>query len=211
MIDLSTIALFLPASLALSIVPGPAVLYIMSRSVDQGRRAGVLSAWGVGVGGLLHVIAATLGLSALLVTSATAFAMLKYAGAVYLIVLGLRTMRTRSEPNQRSVVIPRSLSRLFWQGVVVQVLNPKVALFFLALLPQFVDPSRGAVPLQTLLLGAIFVATGFCTDSGYAVLASTAGRRMKGNRRIVRRQRLVTGSVYVGLGLTTAFAGVERT
>ncbi len=211
MIDLSTIALFLPATLALLVVPGPAILYIMTRSINQGRRAGILSALGVGVGGLMHVVAATVGLSTLLVASASAFSVVKYVGAAYLIVLGIRTLRTRGQAYHGSVTISASLWRIFWQGAIVQIFNPKVALFFLAFLPQFVDPFRGAVALQTLFLGGLFVATGICTDSAYAMLASAAGRRMQSSPRFVRRQRLMTGSIYLGLGLTTAFAGVEKT
>ena len=206
----STLALFLVAALALLVVPGPSVLYIVARGIDQGRLAALASALGVGTGSLVHVAAATLGLSALLASSAAAFAIVKYLGAAYLIGLGIKTLLTRKETGRATVRAPRSLRRIYSQGVVVQVLNPKVALFFLAFLPQFIDPARGSVAVQTLLFGGLLVGMGVFTDGGYALLAGSAGAWLAGNARFLRAQRYVAGSVYLGLGITTAFAGVGR-
>src|SRR5215470_9867626 len=163
------------AALILLLTPGPAVLYIVTRSVDQGRKAGLASVFGVEVGNSVHVLAATLGLSALLLTSALAFSIVKYAGAGYLIYVGIRTLM---RPVVTEVSMNRSqknLRQIFSQGFIVATLNPKTALFFLAFLPQFVDGTRGSVSLQFLMLGLIFVAMGFTTDSIYALLSGKAG------------------------------------
>jgi threonine/homoserine/homoserine lactone efflux protein len=210
--DASTLAVFVVAALALLVVPGPAVLYIVARGIDQGRRAGLVSALGVQVGSLVHVAAATLGLSALLVSSAVAFSLVKYAGAAYLIVLGVRTLARReaSRPVAAPAPAPAPLARVFAQGVLVNVLNPKTALFFFAFLPQFVDPARGAVAGQTLLFGCLLVALGVVSDGLYAVLAGSVGGWLKGNARFLRRQRYVVGGVYIGLGVTTALADTRK-
>jgi threonine/homoserine/homoserine lactone efflux protein len=158
----------------------------------------------------MHVIAATLGLSALLLSSALAFTMVKYLGAAYLIYLGLRTLFTR-EASQASVSSqPQSLRRIFTQGVVVATLNPKTALFFVAFLPQFVDPSGGAITNQMLVLGCIFVLLALLSDSMYALLAGTVGQWLKGSRSVRRAERYVIGSVYIGLGVTAAFADTRK-
>jgi threonine/homoserine/homoserine lactone efflux protein len=204
--ETSTLLLFGAAALALIVVPGPAVLYIVAQSIDRGRLAGVVSALGVAVGGLVHVAAAAIGLSSLLVSSATAFSVVKYAGAGYLIGLGLWTLlRGRGEA---SAAMPRErkLSRRFWQGVVVNVLNPKTALFFFAFLPQFVDPERGSAALQIGVLGLVFVLLAVTSDSVWALAAGTASARLRGNRRFLAVQRYVSGSVFLGLGALTAVA-----
>ena len=206
----STLAVFVLAAVALLITPGPAVLYIVARSVEQGRWAGLVSALGVHVGTLVHVAAAALGLSALLVSSALAFDIVKYLGALYLIYLGIRRLFTSDAAAAASAAAPRSLRRLFAQGIVVNILNPKTALFFLAFLPQFADPSRGQLGLQILGLGLIFVGLGVVSDGLYAVLAGTAGGWLKQGGRFLRVERYVTGGVFVGLGLTAAFAGTGR-
>ena len=206
----STLAVFVLAAVALLVTPGPAVLYIVTRSVEQGRWAGLVSALGVHVGTLVHVAAAALGLSALLVSSALAFDIVKYLGALYLIYLGIRRLLTSDAAAAASAAAPRSLRRLFAQGIVVNILNPKTALFFLAFLPQFADPSRGQLGLQILGLGLIFVALGVVSDGLYAVLAGTAGGWLKQGGRFLRVERYVTGGVFVGLGLTAAFAGNGR-
>ena len=192
------------ASLALAVVPGPAVLYIVARSVDQGRGAGLVSALGIGTGGLVHVVAATIGLSSLLASSATAFTVVKYAGAVYLIVLGVRRLLTREHVPDETARPPRARRRLFRDGVVVNVLNPKTALFFLAFLPQFVDPEAAAPPLQILVLGLIFVAIALCSDSMWALAAGTLGGWLRRSRWYLGVKRWVTGTVFVGLGVSTA-------
>jgi len=204
--DSSTLLVFGAAALALIVVPGPAVLYIVAQSIDRGRVAGVVSALGVAAGGLVHVTAAAVGLSSLLVSSATAFNVVKYAGAVYLIGLGLWTILRR--PDEPSVELPkeRRLSRRFWQGVVVNILNPKTALFFFAFLPQFVDPDKGSAALQIGVLGLVFVALAVTSDCAWALAAGTASHRLRGSRRFLAVQRYVSGSVFVGLGALTATA-----
>lgn len=207
---LSTVALFLLAALGLLLIPGPSVLYIITRSVGQGRRAGLVSVLGVELASLTHVAAAALGLSALLMTSALAFSVVKYVGAAYLIYLGVRTLLAREASQRAPVPAPKSFSQLFAQGFLVNLLNPKTALFFYAFLPQFVDPARGAVTGQILLLGALFVLLASCTDSLYSLLGSTMGRRLTRNAWFRQSQRYITGSVYILLGATAAFAGSEK-
>jgi threonine/homoserine/homoserine lactone efflux protein len=169
---LATLAVFVVAVVALLPVPGPVVLYSVTRSLEQGRRAGLLSTVGVGIGNLCRVLAATLGLSALLASSATAFAVVKYAGAAYLVYLGIRALLDRSGETQVGTPASIPLRRVFSQGFVVALLNPKTSLFFLAFLPQFVDPVPGDAPSQAMLLGTIFVILGICTDTAYAFLAA---------------------------------------
>jgi threonine/homoserine/homoserine lactone efflux protein len=204
--DPSTLALFMLASLALAVVPGPAVLYIVAQSVDQGRPAGLVSALGIGTGGLVHAVAATVGLSSLLASSATAFTIVKYAGAAYLILLGIRRLLTREEVGEEALQPPRANRQIFRDGVVVNVLNPKTALFFLAFLPQFVDPGASAATLQILLLGLIFVVIAFCSDSLWALAAGTLGSWLRRSRWYLGVKRWVTGTVFVGLGLSTVKA-----
>jgi threonine/homoserine/homoserine lactone efflux protein len=209
MVDVSSLAMPFFASLALVIVPGPAVLYIITRSVDQGRAAGFTSAAGIATGGLVHVAGAALGLSAIIASSSIAFSALKYFGAAYLIFLGIRTLLTKPDPLSATARSPRSMRNLYSQGVVVQALNPKVALFFLAFLPQFIDPSRGSVVNQTLVLGAMFITLGLCTDSLYAFVAGGAGEWLRRQAAFGSVQRYAAGSVFIGLGLTTALSGAK--
>jgi threonine/homoserine/homoserine lactone efflux protein len=204
--DPSTLALFMLASLALAVVPGPAVLYIVAQSVDQGRLAGLVSALGIGTGGLVHAVAATVGLSSLLASSAMAFTIVKYAGAGYLILLGIRRLLTREEAGDEALQPPRANRQIFRDGVVVNVLNPKTALFFLAFLPQFVDPGASTATLQILLLGLIFVVIAFCSDSMWALAAGTLGSWLRRSRWYLGVKRWVTGTVFVGLGLSTVKA-----
>jgi threonine/homoserine/homoserine lactone efflux protein len=201
-----TLALFAVAALALIVVPGPAVLYIVAQSIDRGRVAGLVSALGVAVGGLAHVTAAAVGLSALLVSSATAFTVVKLAGAAYLIGLGLVTLFRRTKREDVEVPPERRLRRIFAQGIVVNVLNPKTALFFLAFLPQFVDPGRGTVALQFVVLGLTFVLLAVLSDAVWALAAGTASERLRASRRFLAVRRYVSGSVFVGLGALTAAA-----
>jgi threonine/homoserine/homoserine lactone efflux protein len=203
-----TLLVFASAALALLVVPGPAVLYIVTRSIDQGRTAGIVSVAGIHVGSLVHVAAAAFGLSAILASSALAFGVVRYAGAAYLIVLGIKTLRAKRESDDsREAGPPRSLRRIFWQGAVVNVLNPKTALFFLALLPQFVDVERGAVWLQMLVLGLAFILLGLCSDGAYALVAARAGRWLRSSVRFRRAQRYVTGGVFLSLGAAAAISG----
>src|SRR5262249_16697836 len=208
MLDPTTLGLFLTAATILLITPGPAVLYIVARSVDQGRLAGIVSVLGIELGTLVHVVAAAFGASALLMSSALAFDALKYAGALYLVYLGVRTLLRREEPVAVAGAPPRkSLGAIFLQGAFVNVLNPKTALFFLAFLPQFVSPARGSVALQVVALGLVFMALSFVTDGTWAVAAGSAGRFLRGHTGFLRAQRYVAGTVYLGLGVATAVAG----
>ena len=203
---LSTLAVFCAAGLALIVVPGPAVTYIVTQSIDKGRRAGLVSALGIATGGLVHVTAAVVGLSALIASSASAFTVVKLVGAAYLVVLGVRRLFSRDDDPPEQSPEPAEHSRLFVQGVVVNILNPKTALFFLAFLPQFVDPNRGSVALQAGILGAIFVAMAVVSDSTYAIAAAALSDRLRNSLRARRIQRWVSGTIFVALGATAAFA-----
>jgi threonine/homoserine/homoserine lactone efflux protein len=205
--DLGSLAVFVIAALALLVVPGPAVLYVVTRSIHQGRRAGLASVLGIHVGTLVHIGAATAGLSALILSSAVAFTAVKIAGAAYLVGLGVWTLLSRRAEAEVAVGGERRLRRVFAQGIVVNVLNPKTALFFLAFLPQFVNPNAGTPALRIAFLGLLFGALGLVTDSIWAIAAGTAGRVLRGSRKFLRVQRYVAGTVYLGLGAVTALAG----
>jgi len=192
------------AALILLLTPGPAVLYIIARSMDQGRLAGFVSVLSIESGNSVHVLAATLGLSAILMSSALAFSIVKYLGAAYLVYLGIRRLLARDQEHEIARVQHQSLQRIYSQGVLVATLNPKTALFFLAFLPQFVNPSVGSVSLQLLMLGGLFVTMAIITDSMYALLASTAGGWLKRNQSFLQAEKYVVGSVYIGLGVTAA-------
>jgi threonine/homoserine/homoserine lactone efflux protein len=202
--DSTAVWLFCGAALALLAIPGPAVLYIVVQSAEQGRRVGLASVAGIHLGTLVHVAAATAGLSALIVTSAVAFSVVKYAGAAYLVYLGVRKLLERT-PVEHGERRREPLRRAFLRGIVVNVLNPKTALFFLAFLPQFVDPGRGAVWSQVLILGLLFVALGLVSDSLYALAAGTVGALLRRRRSALR---IGSGVVYIGLG--AAAAAVRR-
>jgi threonine/homoserine/homoserine lactone efflux protein len=209
--EASTLALFLAATVALLVVPGPAVLYIVAQSVDGGRRAGLVSMLGIQAGALVHIAAAAVGLSSLLVSSAVAFETVKYVGAAYLVFLGIRRLLARDDAEEIRVRRERSLRRLFAQGALVNVLNPKTALFFFAFLPQFVDPDAGYAALQIALLGVLFIAVAVVSDGAYAIVAGSAGGWLRESRAFARAQRYVSGTVFVGLGVATALSGSRRT
>jgi threonine/homoserine/homoserine lactone efflux protein len=200
--DSTSLWLFGLAALALLAIPGPAVLYIVVQSAEQGRRVGLASVAGVHLGTLVHVAAASAGLSALIVASSLAFSVVKYAGAAYLVYLGVRKLLAQ-DPQTRVEREHEPLRRAFARGAIVNVLNPKTALFFLAFLPQFVAPDRGGVWSQALLLGFVFVALGFVTDSLYALAAGTVGGLLRRRRNAVRYG---SGVVFIALGATAAFA-----
>ena len=210
--DATTFAVFALACLAFLAIPGPSVFYIVTRSLVQGRRAGVTSMLGVQVGGLVHVVAAAFGVSALIASSATAFTVVKYAGAAYLVFLGVRKLLTRDIPEDVEIEprTPRSTAELFGHGVVVNVLNPKTALFFLAFLPQFVDPDAGPVAPQMLVLGTLLVGLGVLSDGTYALVAAGAGNKLRSAARARRRLEKISGGVFVALGLAAAFAGEPK-
>jgi threonine/homoserine/homoserine lactone efflux protein len=202
----STIALFLLAATALAVVPGPAVAYIVTQSIDQGRRAGLVSALGVASGGVVHVAAATVGLSALIASSATAFTVVKLVGAAYLIVVGIRRILSGDTEEPKSRALRAPLRRVYRQGVIVNVLNPKTALFFLAFLPQFIDPARGAVWPQVAVLGVIFVSVAVLSDMTYALVSDAIAGRIRRTGTGARIRRWLTGGVFVALGITAAVA-----
>ena len=184
------------------------MFYVVGRSIGFGRSAGVVSALGIAVGTCVHVSAAAIGLSALLMSSAIAFGIVKYLGAAYLIYLGVQKIRREESLDEFSASAARTgLSRVFGQGIIVNILNPKTALFFFAFLPQFVNPSRGPVATQILFLGLLFAAMGVVSDSLWGLFAGTIADRLRGNSRWSRRQRYVSGGMLISLGLATAVSG----
>lgn len=197
---LHDIVTFAVASLALLVIPGPAVIYILNRSVADGREVGLAAVAGLELGNLVHVLAASVGLSAVLATSATAFNVVKWLGAGYLIFVGIRTLLVRPAAIE-GLSGSMSRRRSFLQGIVVNTLNPKVALFFVSYLPQFIDSDQGAAWSQALVLGVIFVAIGCITDASYALMASALRTVLVNGRSLPFVQRYVAGSVFIGLGL----------
>jgi threonine/homoserine/homoserine lactone efflux protein len=207
----TTLLAFAATALVLLLIPGPAVLYIVSQSVEHGRRPGLVATLGVHAGTMVHIAAAALGHSAILVSSSLAFGAVRLIGAAYLIYLGLRTLLDRSggegaAPAAREV----RLARIFRQGVLVNVTNPKTALFFFAFLPQFVDPHGAAVPEQIVALGLTFALLGLVTDSLWGIAAGSAAGWVKGRSAVRSVQRWITGCVFIGLGVATALVGSER-
>ena len=205
----SSLLLFVTGAALLLVIPGPAVTYVVSRSIGHGRASGLVSVLGIAVGTLLQVTAATLGLSVLLASSVLAFQFIKYLGAAYLIYLGIRTLRRDDWQLLQAASGERRLLRIFAQGVLVNLLNPKTALFFLAFLPQFVDPSLGHPSLQIFQLGVLFALMGWISDSVWAVLAGTVAERFRSNFRLRRAQRNVSGGALIALGLASAFSGAK--
>lgn len=210
-VEPGTLFTFALGALALILVPGPNVMFIVTQSVTRGRQAGLVSALGVEIGSVVHVTAAVLGLSAVLASSATAMTVIKFGGAAYLVFLGLRVLFDRSAVHE-DVLAPqeRHLSRLFLHGFLVNLFNPKVALFFLAFLPQFVDPSRGSVAAQLMLLGLVFCSVGFCCDSIYAIVSGKGGAWIRGQGNFGRYQRYFTAIVYFALALVALTTRVDR-
>lgn len=193
------------AGLALNVAPGPDMLYVAARSTSEGRSAGIVSSLGIATGTLVHITAVALGLSALLATVPVAYAVVRIGGAVYLMYLGVRAFASHS-PGPMQQVARAPLAAIFRQGVITNVLNPKVALFFLAFLPQFVDPSRGSPAAQIVVLGLIFDTSGTLVNVAVALGASGAAERMRANRRMGNIMRKVTGTVFIGLGMRLALS-----
>ncbi len=202
--DLNALLVFIAAGLLLNITPGPDVLYIVGRSIGQGRIAGLVSVLGISTGCLFHVASAALGLSALMFALPLAYDAVRYAGAAYLVWLGVRALVSKSSPLHVQRVEPERLGRVFRQGVVTNVLNPKVALFFLAFLPQFTDPARGPVSLQIALLGLIFIGNGTIVCIGYALAASWLGEWLKSRCDVAMWLNRAMGALFVGLGVRLA-------
>jgi threonine/homoserine/homoserine lactone efflux protein len=207
MLELSSVYVFLLAALGLLLVPGPAVLYIVTRSVAHGRKAGLASVLGIELATLCHAAAAAFGLSAILLASSLAFSLVKYLGAGYLVYLGIRTIFTKSASSTRDDSPAPSLSQMFRKGFLVNLLNPKTALFFYAFLPQFVNPARGSSILQILFLGALFVLLATITDSSYALVSSGVGRMIAQRAGFPRIQKYITGGIYISLGVAAAVSG----
>jgi threonine/homoserine/homoserine lactone efflux protein len=203
---LETVLLFMTAALALNMTPGPSVMYVMSRSLGQGRTAGLVSALGLGTGSLLHAVAATLGLSVVIAYSPAAYAMLKYLGAAYLVYLGVTILRQRTIQLAEVGPAGLSLARVYWQGALTEILNPKIAVFFLSFLPQFVDPSRGSVAGQTLFFGLLFHVTGVPINMAVAVLGSSIAAWFARNPLWERIRNGLAGLVLIGLGVRLAFS-----
>lgn len=206
--DWSTLGLFTLASLALVTTPGPNTLYIITRSVQQGRWAGIVSCCGIAVGTLCHITAAAIGVSTLLLSSALLFSLVQYAGAAFLCYLGIKTMLTPAqavanvEPGQA-----KGLGTIFGQAVAVNLLNPKTTLFFTAFLPQFVNPVHGAIVTQILILGTLLVTLGTMSDMTYVLVAGRLGRWLQSSHRFWQNQRYLAGAVYMGIGIAAALTG----
>jgi threonine/homoserine/homoserine lactone efflux protein len=205
--DTQTLALFAFASFVLVIVPGPAVVYILTRSVSQGRTAGLVSAVGVNTGSLVHVLAAVAGLSIVLARSAVIFNAIKWAGVVYLAWIGIRTLTSDDSTFTESPTAHSSLHKIFSQGVLVNILNPKVAVFFLAFLPQFVDPGAANPELQSLVLGLLLIAIGLVSDSLYAIVGGSIGDLFRARPRLARLTRIGAGCTYLSLAGIAALTG----
>jgi len=205
----SSLILFLTGAVIILVIPGPAVMYVVSRSIGHGRAAGLVSVMGIVVGTLFHVVLATLGLSALLASSALAFQVVKYVGAAYLVYLGIRTLRRGDGNFVNAANGDTRLTPILAQGALVNLLNPKTALFFLAFLPQFVDPSRGHATLQIFELGVLFALMGWFSDSLWALAAGTVADHFRRSVRLRRRQRNLSGGTLIVLGLASAFCGTK--
>jgi threonine/homoserine/homoserine lactone efflux protein len=209
--SLSTYVLFIGTCLVLLAIPGPAVLYVVSRSVDQGRNAGLASVAGIATGTVVHVTLATIGLSSLVLASKVAFDAVRFAGAAYLIYLGVRRLLTRHEEEGPHVRAPRTVRDLYTQGLVVNLLNPKTIVFIFAFIPQFVALDEGHVWFQVLVLGLTFATLGAMSDSLYAIVAGSVADRLRGTPLVARVERWFGGAVLVGLGVTSAVFAPHRT
>jgi threonine/homoserine/homoserine lactone efflux protein len=208
--SLNTYLLFIATALALLAIPGPAVLYVVGRSIDQGRTAGLASVLGITTGTIVHITAATVGLSSLVLASKVAFDAVRYVGAAYLVLLGIRRLLTRAEEEAAGVRPPRTLRRLYTQGIVVNLLNPKAIVFIFAFIPQFVDVGAGHAWLQILLLGLTFAGLGLMSDSLYAIVAGTVADRLRGTPLVARVERWFGGTVLIGLGVASALVAPNR-
>lgn len=207
MISLNDFLLFAFASLVLNITPGNDMLYVATRSTSQGIRAGIVSALGIAGGCIAHLVAAVVGLSAIIANSAIAFDIIKYIGAAYLVYLGIRSFLSKQNTfNIKSAVQKKSLPKLFWQGVLTNMLNPKVALFFLAFLPQFIHPEKGNTALQILLLGLWFNFSGTIVNSTVALLFGKFGNWLADKHAFIKWQNKITGLLLVGLGIKVALS-----
>ena len=202
--DFSALGAFFAAAFLLNIAPGPDMLYVIGRSIGQGRRAGTVSALGIFVGCLVHIFVAVVGLAALLRSSPLAYSIVRYAGAGYLVYLGVRVLLQRTSALDAPEIQSAPLGQIFTQGVITNVLNPKVALFFLAFLPQFIQPQRGSVALQIIVLGLIFDVGGTLVNLAVAQAGGRLGDAIKQHSGLARLQKWFTGTVFIGLGMRVA-------
>jgi len=205
--DIKSLSIFIAAAAILLITPGPAVLYIVTRSIHQGRAAGIISVLGIAAGTLFHVAFAAFGISAILLSSSLAFNIVKYTGAAYLIYFGIKSILTKDVSKGSITFEKKKLSKVFYQGILVNLLNPKTALFFFAFLPQFINADNGNIVSQILFLGFLFVVMGIFSDGIWAWLAGSLGNWLRKNLRILHYQKYFSGIVYLALGVTTAFSG----
>lgn len=205
----ASFGLFLTAAFILAVSPGPGMLYVLARSLRGGRREGIASSLGTALGGLGHVLAASLGFSVILATSAVAFGAVKYTGATYLIYLGLRTLLREEGQHHDTPLAGGDTRRAFRQGIVTEALNPKTARFFLAFLPQFINPAAAAIP-QLILIGGLSVLLNTSADLVVALLAGPIGSRLQTSARFHRGQRAASGGALIGLGAYVAVSGSER-
>ncbi len=210
----NTLLGFSAASLILLVIPGPGVMYIVTRSATQGRRAGFVSVAGIHLGTVVHIVAAMIGVSAVLAASATAFSIVKFVGAAYLVWLGIESLRNfrKGQVDQATPSLEvRSLGRVFADGVILNVLNPKTAIFFLSFMPQFVDPATAHPVRDVAVLGALFICLGFISDGVYAAAGGWVGGRLRRSQRLQRRKDALAGVTYLGLGAATALSGNRST
>ncbi|MED4585034.1 LysE family translocator [Brevibacillus choshinensis] len=205
MFTISTLSTFIIIVIGLFLIPGPAVLLTATRTVQGGRQAGIMAGLGIATGDFIHTLCAAIGLSAILMTSATAFQVVKFAGAGYLLYLGIRSMLEKPTDPSLPQVAPMSTLRMYSQAILIEVLNPKTALFFLAFLPQFVHPENGASFLQFLVLGLLFVALSIMYTTLIAVSVRQLGRLVKRVPWMGRWSGKFVGVIYIGLGLKVAF------
>ncbi|WP_103067988.1 LysE family translocator [Aquimarina sediminis] len=202
--DFESIMFFLAAASVLILIPGPSVLYIMARSMEQGYKAGIVSVLGIGVGSLIHVSAAAIGISSILLASSTAFSIIKYLGAIYLIYLGVKKLLEKTPTTQPAKAQKRKqLNKIFYEAIVVNTFNPKTAIFFFSFLPQFINVEKGGNAGQILFLGILFTVFAVLSDTLYVLLSMKISKWFANSKKYLRRQKNVTGSIYIALGLLT--------
>ncbi|MDJ0698553.1 MAG: LysE family translocator [Woeseiaceae bacterium] len=204
--DTTTLAAFVAASVVLALVPGPVVIYVVARSVTHGRSSGLTSVAGVAAGNWCNAVGASVGLAAVFAVSGTAFTVVKLAGAAYLVYLGVQTIRSPSPNQKQNKPSATATNRVFRDGFLIALLNPKTALFFAAFLPQFMTADAQPA-IQAVLLGSLFVLIAALTDSAYALLASTSSRYVSRSLAVQRGGRFLGGAAFIGLGLVTAVTG----
>ncbi|WP_260287205.1 LysE family translocator [Peribacillus aracenensis] len=206
--ELSNLWLFLVTVVLLLVIPGPSVLYIIARSIDQGKKAGLVSVLGMSTSAAVHTLSAAVGMSAILMASSTAFNAIKLLGAVYLIYLGCKTLLSSKESSTFNTTKTnhKKLTKVFYESAIVGIFNPKTALFFLAFFPQFISPTGGSIPFQFLILGSVFIVIAFVSDSMYVLLASSIRNWINGSPMRTKIQNWLTGGTYISLGIVTAVA-----